>query len=41
VSRILFADAEPGEDLTATGLEFIHAGKAFVVKAKEVIISAG
>ncbi|KAJ6452435.1 GMC oxidoreductase [Mycena sanguinolenta] len=41
VARILFADAR-GEELTATGVEFIHGGKTFRVHAKkEVILSAG
>ncbi|KAJ7637777.1 GMC oxidoreductase [Mycena rosella] len=41
VARVLFADA-PGKDLTATGVEFIHAGKTLKVYAKkEVILSAG
>ncbi|KDQ52343.1 GMC oxidoreductase [Jaapia argillacea MUCL 33604] len=42
VARVLFADAPAGVELTATGVEFIHGGKMFVVNAsKEVILSAG
>ncbi|KZP27962.1 GMC oxidoreductase [Athelia psychrophila] len=42
VSRILFADAKGKEDITATGVEFIHGGKTYTVNVKkEVILSAG
>jgi hypothetical protein len=42
VSRILFGDDEAGKDLTATGVEFFHGGKAYVVHVqKEIILSAG
>lgn len=43
VSRVLFADSNAdGEDLTATGVEFIHGGHSYTVNAhKEVILSAG
>ncbi|KAJ7939216.1 GMC oxidoreductase-domain-containing protein [Mycena leptocephala] len=41
VAHVFFADG-PGQDLTATGVEFIHGGKALKVSAKkEVILSAG
>jgi len=42
VSRILFSDGEVGEDLTATGVEFIHGGKTYMVHAlNEIVLSAG
>lgn len=42
VSRALFAESKIGQDITATGIEFIHGGKTYEVNAgKEVIISAG
>ncbi|KIM89884.1 GMC oxidoreductase [Piloderma croceum F 1598] len=42
VSRILFGNDEAGKDLTATGVEFFHGGKAYVVHVqKEIILSAG
>lgn len=42
VSRILFADSEANKEVTATGVEFTHAGKTYTVKAnKEVVLSAG
>ncbi|KAF9040114.1 GMC oxidoreductase [Panaeolus papilionaceus] len=41
VSRVLFEDAI-GQDLEASGVEFTHGDKSYVVKArKEVIVSAG
>ncbi|KZP21381.1 GMC oxidoreductase, partial [Athelia psychrophila] len=42
VSRILFPDALNNEDITATGVEFIHGGKTHTVNVmKEVVLSAG
>ncbi|KAJ6542821.1 GMC oxidoreductase, partial [Mycena capillaripes] len=42
VTRILFDDANPGQQLTASGVEFIHNKSTFQVNAKkEVILSAG
>ncbi|KIM89885.1 GMC oxidoreductase [Piloderma croceum F 1598] len=42
VARVIFAEAEADQDLTATGLEFLYGGKTYLVKVqKEIIISAG
>lgn len=42
MARILFADETAGNDLVATGVEFIHNSNTYVVHAKkEVILSAG
>lgn len=42
VARVLFSEGKPGEDLVATGVEFIHGGKLHKVHAKqEVVITAG
>ncbi|KAF7797941.1 hypothetical protein EIP86_009148 [Pleurotus ostreatoroseus] len=42
VSKILFSDVKDGEDIVATGVEFIFEGKKYVVYAnKEVILAAG
>lgn len=41
-ARVLFADETVGNDLVATGVDFIHDGKTYTVHAKkEVILSAG
>ncbi|KAJ7108233.1 GMC oxidoreductase [Mycena epipterygia] len=41
-ARVTFADAVAGQELKATGVEFIHGGKTFHVSAKdEVVLSAG
>ncbi|KAH9841077.1 GMC oxidoreductase [Rhodofomes roseus] len=41
VARILL-DAKSGDNITATGVEFIHGGKTYSVKVnKEVVVSAG
>ena len=42
VSKMLFSDVKDGEDIVATGVEFIFEGKKYVVYAnKEVILAAG
>ena len=42
VSQILFKDEKDGNDLVASGVEFLVDGKKYVVHArKEVILSAG
>jgi hypothetical protein len=42
VSRVIFAEPEIGQDITATGVEFIHNDITHTVHSrKEVILSAG
>lgn len=42
VAQIVFKDEKEDGDLVATGVEFIHGGKKYVVNArKEVVLSAG
>lgn len=42
MSRIVFGRKEAGNDITATGVEFIHVGKTYTVHVKkEIILSAG
>ncbi|KAJ7688612.1 GMC oxidoreductase [Mycena rosella] len=42
VTRVIFNEAIASQDLTATGVEFVHGGRSFHVSAKrEVILSAG
>ncbi|TFY63799.1 hypothetical protein EVJ58_g3033 [Rhodofomes roseus] len=41
-AKVLFDDAKDGEDLVATGVEFIHGGKTYKAYAnKEVVLAAG
>ena len=41
-AKILFDDAKDGEDLVATGVEFIHGGKTYKAYAnKEVVLAGG
>ncbi|KAG6829935.1 hypothetical protein H0H87_009695 [Tephrocybe sp. NHM501043] len=42
VSRVVFADNQDGNTLTATGVEFIYQGNKYILGAsKEVVLSAG
>ncbi|KAG6909080.1 hypothetical protein DXG01_002061 [Tephrocybe rancida] len=42
VLRVVFAEDRNGDDVTATGVEFAHAGKTYSLSAqKEIILSAG
>ncbi|KAJ3538477.1 hypothetical protein NM688_g6515 [Phlebia brevispora] len=42
VSRIIFSEDKDGEDVVATGVEFIYEGQKYVVRvSKEVVVSAG
>ncbi|KZT72989.1 GMC oxidoreductase [Daedalea quercina L-15889] len=41
-AKVLFGDAKDGDDLIATGVEFIHDGRTYKAHAKkEVILAAG